>query len=172
MRFYCFFVLIFLVLLPNSAICQQKSDESPCARIVTLIITQFIADIPITDLPRVEVRQCSEGELQIVAWAQKSLIPSLVVDTTDFTIVQLAARENVFMIETTGGPRNIVHVITYKNGTPILALKSVTKGTADVTVSRSSLKLSIPNVIYPGQGEPQIQMHKFELSLSDLFKQQ
>ena len=134
-----------------------------------MLVTQLISDVQVKELPRVEVRQCgTEQVLQIVAWKEKSDVPSLVADTTDFTIVQSAARDNVFMIETSGGPRDIVWVVLYTNGIPPLELKRVIKGTAAVTINESLFTLVISG-IYAGDAPPRTETHSYKLSLDDLF---
>jgi hypothetical protein len=93
----------------------------------------------------------------------------LIVDTTDFTTVQVAARDNVFLIETTGGPRDIVFVIVYKSGNPTLALKSVTKGTATVKVTQTDFEILVSG-IYAGDLPPRTESHIFKLALKDLYE--
>jgi hypothetical protein len=152
------------------ALSQQDIDNSPCPTISTILITQFKFGSSITELPRVELRQCgAEQSLQIVAWKEKEKAPSLIIDTTDFTVVQVAARSNAFLIETTGGSRDFVFVIIYKNGSPTLALKSVTKDTATVEIHKASIDISVSG-IYAGDREPRAERFSYKLSLDDLFR--
>ena len=143
---------------------QSKRPLAPCPTVVGLLVTQFVYRTPISQLQRVEIRQCDAGSetLQIVAWESRESTASLVIDTTDFTVVQTAARQSVYVIETTGGPRDQIYVIAYKDGKPRLALQRVTKGTATIKVDSVSIELLISG-IYAGDAEPRQERHLFEL---------
>lgn len=149
-----------------SAKAQQQEDRSqPCASLVVRLVNQLVLGVPIEQTTRVEVRRCDaavSGSLQIVAWESGALKPSLVIDTTDFTVVQAAGRQNAFVIETTGGPRDRVYVVLYEDGKPTLKLKQVTKGTARVTLQRDSLDLVI-NGTYAGNLPPRTETYHYTL---------
>ena len=165
----CTCILSIWGFLPPNVPGEQNIQAAPCPTVVTLLVTQFIFNVPIAELPRLEVRQCgSEEELQIVAWKNKAKMPSLVIDTYDHTVVQAVARANIFVIETTGGPRDLVYVIVYRGGEPTLALKSVTKGTANVSIGETQLNLVISG-IFSGDANPRTETYSFKLSEKDLF---
>ena len=139
-------------------------QETPCPTLVGLLVTQFAFNTPVSDLPRVEIRQCGSFEaLQIVAWEARSKVPALIVDTTDFTVVQSIARRNFYLIETTGGPRDRIYIIVFEKGKPRLALNRVTKGSAAVTINETYCEVVISG-IYAGDAELRSETHKFELS--------
>jgi hypothetical protein len=168
--FHLYGGLLLAIICSEQALGGPTSNPAPCPTVVTMLVPQFKLGTPITGLPRVELRQCGAEEiLQIVAWKEKSDVPSLIVDTTDFTTVQVAARDNVFLIETTGGPRDIVFVIVYKSGNPALALKSVTKGTATVKITQTDFEILISG-IYAGDLPPRTESHIFKLALKDLYE--
>jgi len=108
------------------------------------------------------------GRLEQALLFQPLPVRSSFFTTRDFTIVQSAARDNVFMIEISGGPRDIVWVVLYTNGIPTLELKRVTKGTAAVTINESLFTLVISG-IYAGDAPPRTETHSYKLSLDDLF---
>lgn len=144
---------------------QSSSRQTPCPTVVSLLVSQLVFGIPVSNLPRVELRQCSPGtseSIQIVAWEKDGKTPSLTIDTTDFTVVQAVVRKNVYLIETTGGPRDRVYVIAYEKGKPVLKLMRVTKGTAKVTITNDAISVVIPD-IYAGDAEPRTEMHEFPL---------
>jgi hypothetical protein len=163
------YLFVFLAFWSGHVSGGQSVSQGPCPVVGTMLVTQFISNMATDHLPRVEVRRCgSEEALQIVAWKENAELPSLIVNTTDFTIVQAVARENVFLIETTGGPRDIVWVIVYEKGDPKLALKRVTKGTAIVKTNDAQMDVVISG-IWKGDGKSQSESHSFRLSLDDLF---
>ena len=84
----------------------QSSQPPLCDSIIVRLVNQLVFQVPIDDTARVEVRRCGEKGsevLQIAAWEARTPKPSLIIDTTDFTVVQTAARQNLYIIETTGG---------------------------------------------------------------------
>lgn len=151
-----------LVVLSVSGLFLQAraSQESAlCEEIVTTLVPQFIFKVPTSDLERVEIRKCFPGladSLQLVAWQRAARKPSLVLETTDFTIVQLVMSGRVFVVETTGGTRDIVWVITYQSGVPKLALKAITKGYAVVTSDYKRVSIEYPDL------NKQIRQHSFD----------
>jgi hypothetical protein len=155
--------LSFLVF--GSILRSQAEPASLCPAIVGILVNQFVFHVPLSATARVELHRCEEnvsGTLQIAAWSAKAVEPSLVIDTTDFTVVQTAARQNVYVIETTGGPRDRVYVVMYENGKPVLKLQRTTKGTAKITIARDSLDLIIPD-IYAGDAPPRTEMYHYDL---------
>lgn len=150
------------ILLTTKLLFSQQ--ETPCPNLVGLLVTQFTFKATISELPRVEIRQCGTFEvLQIVAWEANSRLPSLILDTTDFTVVQSIARKNLYLIETTGGARNRIYIIVFEKGKPRLALKRVTKGTAKLTIGERHCEVVISG-IYAGDAEPRTEKYKFDLS--------
>lgn len=136
-----------------------------CSTVVGRLVNQLTFKIPIDETARVELRRCAEtesGALQIAAWEAKASKPSLVIDTTDFTIVQTASRQNIYVIETTGGPRDRIYVVLYEKGKPTLKLQRVTRGTATITMTRDSLELVIPD-IYAGDLPPRTEKYRYPL---------
>jgi len=131
---------------------------------VGLLVTELVYETPLRALPRVEIRQCEtpSGTLQLLAWEPRATSPTLVIDTTDLTIVQSVARGNTYVIETTGGPRDRVYVIQYEDGRPKLRLMRVTKGTATITVGQDSIQLVISG-IYAGDAKPLTETYRYAL---------
>jgi hypothetical protein len=112
------------------------------------MVPQFVMNVPTSELRRVELRKCGPGiseSLQIVAWEQKTDAPGLVIDTMDFTVVQAVMCGRVFVIETTGGSRDLVYVIVYTAEGPKLALERVTKARAEITSDGKSIRLNVPD---------------------------
>jgi hypothetical protein len=153
--------LYILMVLSNITLWGQSPVA--CRDIVGTLITQFVFQKPASSLARVEIRQCQPSEnLQIVAWETDGKSPALVVDTTDFTIVQAAARRNVFVIETTGGSRDRVYVIVYQNGKPKVELMQVTRGSSKIELQPEFVETTIFG-IYAGDAPPRTVTRRFEL---------
>lgn len=149
--------------------CRALGGESAssviCSSIVSILVNQLTFQRPLAETARVELRRCGETvseNLQIVAWEAGASKPTLVVDTTDFAVVQTAARQNIYVIETTGGPRDRVFVVLYEQGKPTLRLQRVTRGTARITLFRNSLELVIPD-IYNGDAPPRTETYRYAL---------
>lgn len=143
----------------------QTIQPALCNSVVARLVNQLVIEVPLEATPRVEVRRCADDgtdALQIAAWEAKAAKPSLVINTTDFTIVQMAARQNLYLIETTGGPRDRIYVILFENGKPVLKLQRVTKGTAQITMLRDSIDVVIPD-IYAGDLLPRTETHRYQL---------
>jgi hypothetical protein len=162
-------LVYFFVIGSQYAFGEQTNNQLPCTTVDTMLVTQFIANTATDKLPRVEARRCGiEEKLYIVGWREDEAIPALVIDTTDFVIVQAVARGNVFLLETTGGSRDIIWVVVFKKGTPKLELKRVTKGTAKVTLDETHMHIIISG-IWAGDEEPITERYDFSLSLGELF---
>jgi hypothetical protein len=147
-----------------------SAAERLCDTVVGLLATVFVGGVPNSQLARVEMRQCSpelSATIQLAAWRSGDVTPALVVDTSDFGIVQAAARKNVFIVETSGGPRDQVFVIVYNRGEPKLALRRVTKGTALINISASAVDLIIEG-IYAGDLPPRTESQHFALDLGEM----
>jgi hypothetical protein len=138
----------FLVVVVGSHACKGAESRNACPEVVGVMVPQFIMNVPNSRLERVELRKCGPGrteDLQIIAWERNSLHPTLVVDTTDFTVVQYVMSGRVFVIETTGGPRDRVFVILYEHGKPSLVLQRVTKARAEILSDGKTVRVSVLN---------------------------
>jgi hypothetical protein len=119
-------------------------QEATCPDLVGLMIPQLVFHAEVRDLPRVEVRRCGPGEsLKIICWEKNAQEPDLVIDTTDFTIVQSVMLGRVTVIETTGGPRNRLFVVDYDHGKPKLALKFVSKAQAEIVTRIGEIRIAV-----------------------------
>lgn len=148
-----------------AANCSVLRANSLCESIVGLLATEFLYKVPNLRLARVEIRQCSQregGTIQLVAWRSGDLSPALIVNTGDFGVVQTVARVNVFVVETGGATRDQVFVIRYIYGTPELAWKRITRGTARVNVTASAIDVHIEG-IYNGDGAERTESQHFAL---------
>lgn len=121
-----------------------------CPSVVTALVPQLIFRRPVTDLRRVEIRSCLPGTaeyLQLVAWEQRSPKPSLIVETDDFTVIQVLMRRNIFVIETARGAYDTVNVIVYEGGKPRLALQQTVRDPAIiVTTPDDQVKVTLTPV--------------------------
>jgi len=148
----------------------EAGISAPCGNIVGALVTDFPFRAPALRLARVEIRQCEpQGTslIQIVAWSLGAGSPSLIIDTGDFGVVQEIARANVFVIETGGATRDQVFAIVFERGTPKLAAKWTTRGTANVVVRRDAIDVEITG-IYAGIGAEHTERRSFKLNLGDL----
>jgi len=135
-------VVLQIQLLPG----QTIAPKGLCSEVVTLLVPQLVFKVPTSTLERVEVRKCLPGvsdSLQIAAWERDSVKPSLVIVTDDFTIVQAAMIGRVFLIETTGGPRDLIYLIVYESGKPRLALKAVSKDRAQIISAGDKIAIKV-----------------------------
>lgn len=151
-----------LLTLSAGAAAQSGVDAArECPQLASLLVTQLAYGRPVSSLERVEARVCGPGEqIRITAWKGGESMPALAADTTDFTIVQVAAKKNVFVIETTGGPRNQVFVIVYEGGTPKLKKRLVTRGYTAIETGEHKMRVRAAG-IYAGDAPPRTEEHEF-----------
>lgn len=150
-----FFVLVTIILASTELLGQTRTDVAACPEVITNLIPQRVFKKPTRLLRRVEIRSCLPGEtenLQFVAWENNAMKPSLVVTTSDETIVQLVMSGDVFVIETTGGSHDSVFVIQYggaesfRHGKPRLALDAVTKGHVVIKTDPYKVTIDYPDL--------------------------
>lgn len=159
-----------VLLLTASQLFGWSSSPKICGALAGMLVTDFPYGKPVSELPRVEVRQCppeASGVIQIDAFASGAAEPALVIDTGDFGVVQAIARANVFVIETGGATRDQVFAITYQRGTPQLSLRRTTRGTANVTVRQDSIEIEIGG-IFRGFAPPGKEISRFHLDLEEI----
>jgi hypothetical protein len=162
-HFQFWIIVAAAISLAAGPIFAQNMMAEPCSQIAGMLVTEFTYQTPLSELPRVEIRQCganSSETLQIVAWERGRSKPTLVLDTSDFSIAQSLARDNVFVIETSGGSRDQVYVIAFRGGMPVLELKRVTKGSANICINATSVDVEIYG-IFAGDAPPRTETHKF-----------
>lgn len=144
-------------LLPGCLLGQLISDlkRPACPEIIASLVPQRVFKTPTKALERVEIRSCGPGwteNLQFVAWENGSKTPSLVVTTSDETIVQLVMSGGVFVFVTTGGSHEFVFVIVYDGGEdftagkPRLALQTVTKDPVVIRSDENKVTIDYPNL--------------------------
>jgi hypothetical protein len=139
------------------------TEQCSVTETVGILLTDVQYLKPLSELARVEIIRCGpDDKLLIKAWEQDATKPALLIDTSDFSIVQTFARDNVFVVVTSGGSRDQVYVITYRNGKPTLALKQVTKGGMNLSVDRHVVRIIIDG-IYAGDEPPRSETHDFRL---------
>lgn len=144
----------------------QHGKATMCETVVATLTTDFTYRSPLSSMARVEVRQCEpldRATLQIVAWGSGASIPALVENTGDFGIVQLAGRQDVYVIETGGSTRDQVFVVTFRNGIPGVALRRVTRGSAVVQISDTELLVRILG-IFAGDAPSRTEEHRFPVN--------
>lgn len=140
-------------------------DTRACGTLLALLRTVALTKGDPLTSPRVEIRVCGPngGTARIAAWGQHSTAPSLEIDTGDFDIFQTFARENIFVIETSGATHDQVYVIGYTNGEPRVLYRKVTKEWARLRVMERSLEVTVPG-IYAGDAPPRVETRKFEFA--------
>lgn len=155
--------------LISSLSCRLPAQNAGnnCPTVATRLVTQLVATRSLSDMPRVEIRRCEADmghQLKLLAWATGPIVdPTLSIDTYEFTIIQTVARGNVFVIETTGGPRDTVFVIEMHRGKPRLSWRIVTRGTAEVTVTGRLVRVAV-NGIYAGDAPPRQETREFPIA--------
>ena len=101
---------------------------------------------------RVEVRRCGEDRshvLQIAAWVQGEVQPSLLLDTDRFSHSQSYASGDVVAFEFGGGGTNILYVVAFSEGKVRLAYRGAYKAYARFVTGRQELRVEVPV-----EGEP------------------
>jgi hypothetical protein len=137
-------VFLPLLLLGASLVGEEKS---PCSVLVGLVSTEFQYHALNSMRARVELRRCGSesGEaLQLLAWRNDRKEPDLSVATNSFGVVQIAARENVFVIEMGGATSDQIFAVVFKNGQPRLVLKHTTRGTATIRINTQEIDIDVP----------------------------
>jgi hypothetical protein len=134
---------------------QSRTDRDVCPEIVTTLVPQRVFKTPTNRLLRLEIRSCMPGEtenLQFVGWEGGATKPSLILTTSDETIVQIVMSGGVFVIETTGGSHDTVFAIVYeggksfRTGKPRVALQAVTKGSLMITTNPNRVLIDYPDL--------------------------
>ncbi|MEW5979461.1 MAG: hypothetical protein AB1898_27005 [Acidobacteriota bacterium] len=143
-------LLLLFSALPGQA--QRPTRQvTLCEEVVGLFVPRFMFKVPAKTLARIEIRMCGPGvseTLQLVAWERNSNDPSLIIDTTDFTLVRSFMGGNVFVAETTGGPRYRLFVIVYRSGKPDLALRRVSTDRCELSVDSKAIHLRVTDSRY------------------------
>jgi len=118
---------------------------------------------------RLEVRQCGgiSGYLVLMLWGQKANKPSIILDTTDFGVVQTFIKDNVIVVVTNGGNRDQVFAFQFKRGVPTLVLRQVTKGETILCNRAGHVVVTITG-IFAGFGPPETKTLEIETALSEL----
>jgi hypothetical protein len=138
-------------------------------RVVALSTLDFNPNIAPEKSARLEVRLCggNRGALYLVLWSRNQQEPSIVLDTSDFGVVQMFAKENVVLVETSGGNRDQVYVFRYRGGIPELSMRQVTKGQAEIESKAGSVRFIITG-IFAGGAPERSRMLEFATDLSEL----
>lgn len=150
-----FMLFVLAALSPHQpAACEQTGKLSPiCPQVLTQLVPQLIFQTPPEALARVEIRICkfyTAGNLQIVAWRGNATRPSLVVDTDDHTISQLAMSSNVFVIQTARTAYETVFVVNFESGEPKLVLRETTRDAALTRLNDENVTVTVT----PLRGKP------------------
>jgi len=163
-------ISLLILAVPLSSITEQGNAQATptsakvCPTVIGIMATGSRYRAPIATQARVEIRQCELGSetVQLVGWRSGEREPFLVVETGDFGVVQSVARANVFLVETGGATTDQAFVIVFEKGTPRLSLRRVTRGTSELSVTRTTLTVTITG-IYKGDAEPGRETHAFPL---------
>jgi hypothetical protein len=163
-------MLIALVCLAATKRVSAADKRDLCNTLIATLRTDRAYKVPAATSPRVEVRLCDVGygeTIQLVAWESASKVPTLQIQTDDLGIVQMLARENIFVVETGGATRDKVYVIAYEHGKPTLAYSRVTRGTAGIHLTGEALELNISG-IYAGDQPPRAETRRFVFDASGI----
>jgi hypothetical protein len=120
-----------------------------CPELMTTLVVKRLPDRPTAGQRRLEIRSCQPGvvgNLQLVAWEAGSRTPSLVVETYDYTVVELVMRGNVFVIETAHDAYDTVLVIVFEKGGARLALKETVRTLAKIETSGEAVKVTVTHL--------------------------
>lgn len=125
-----------------------------------------------SDSSRIEIRQCggSRGSLSLALWSQEAHKPTLVLETSDFAVVQTFIRDNIAVVITSGGNRDQVFVFQFKKGSPTLFFRQVTKGDVLIDSKHSRVTLTI-NGIYAGDSPPETKVVELSTDWAELLPQ-
>jgi hypothetical protein len=125
---------------------RTAQPTEPCSALISTLVPQLIFGRTLADLRRVELRSCQpgvSGNLQVLAWEARSQKPSLIVETYDFTVIQLFMRHNVFLIETARDAYNTVTIIVYDKSKPRLALQKTVRDPASLQVTGGEVRVTL-----------------------------
>jgi hypothetical protein len=120
-----------------------EKNRPVCPTILTALLPQLVFNVPTDKLRRVELRTCSDGNIQIVAWQDKAADPTLVLDTERITVVQLVMSNNVFFVQTAGGTTHRIQVILYRDGVPKIGFDRFTKYEPSVRVTTQTVYMEL-----------------------------
>ena len=125
-----------------SSSAQTDYRNTLCREIVTQLFPEGKPRTSIGDLPRLEVRRCDEGILQVVGWSPKESVPHLIRDTNRTSITSLVTAGNVAVLETAGASSNVVQVIVFEAGKFTVAFEDAFKSYATITTSWKEVKIT------------------------------
>ena len=136
--------LAICLMLSGLHLMGQADEKMPelCSDVITTLVPQRVFQVPTQKLPRVELRSCEPGvseTLQIAAWERSASRPSLVVETSRSTIVQLAMSSNVFVIHSAGGSSDGLQVVVFNQGKPHLALEKYLRAAITIRLERDEV---------------------------------
>lgn len=129
-----------------------------CDDVVQTFYLRWIPGASRNKLARVEIRNCrldNHAALQIAAWNEDAVHPSLLADTYGITIQRVVMDGNVFVLETAGASNNIFHVVIYDRGKPRLVFHDATR--ADVRVETTGEKV----ILRWPQGDAPARVYEF-----------
>lgn len=120
-----------------------QSSPPLCSETVTILVPQFVRGAVVTELPRVEIRRCASGFIQLVAWKAGTVRPALIRDTARVTISQMVMTGSAFVFVMAGGSYDTVQVLKYVNGQPAIVYDNATKGEVRLTLDQDTVNVSI-----------------------------
>jgi|RhiMetdeSRZDD1v2_1073273.scaffolds.fasta_scaffold1189524_2 hypothetical protein len=103
---------------------------------------------------RVEIRQCplgadeqfgltpTAGTFQLVAWERNGIKPSLIFNTSESGIYQMAMVEGVYAFELIGGLASQIVVIQFVEGKPRIALNETSRFPFVLEMSKEKLSVT------------------------------
>jgi hypothetical protein len=101
-------------------------------------------------IERVEIRRCPVdvakllGAIQLVAWKTGEIRPSLVFESEDSGLFQLAMMQGVYVFEFMGGRASRIVVISFESGEPRVALDRASRSDPIITSTGGVIRVEIP----------------------------
>ena len=143
--------LVFLIKLSLLSATRSLPTLNSCP-VVEAVPLYWSPNINPAVTSRLEVRQCGgiSGYLVLMVWAQRADKASIIVETTDFGVVQTFVKDNVIVLVTSGGNRDQVFAFQFKKGVPRLVLRQVTQGEAIVCNRAGHVTVTITGIFAGG----------------------
>jgi hypothetical protein len=138
------------VLLLVSPLLYGQQARSLCPDLIaTLSTVPGRLDATIA-LERLEIRRCPVhiatrlGTIQLVAWKTGETKPSLLFESEDTGLRQLAMVQGVYVFEFMGGRASRIVVISFESGEPRVALDTTSRSTPVITSTGKAIRVEIP----------------------------
>lgn len=137
------YVLIFLFVAPLARAGEQAKPDL-CPELMMYWTPQVALYMVRAEYPRLELRACPNGELQLSSWEARATAPRFTLDTNGEAIEQVAMSGKLAVFVFAGGNRSRLFALTFDHLWPVVALKDNTVGPVRMQIRYQEVEVSYP----------------------------